>query len=53
VADCDETRARAGGELGFGGGPAHAGCRAVDAQEDEGWCPAGWAGLPDVGVAIC
>lgn len=52
VAYGDEARAGADGELGLGGGPADAGCGAVDAEEDECGLPAFGGGLPDVGVAV-
>ncbi|KFY74314.1 hypothetical protein V498_09990, partial [Pseudogymnoascus sp. VKM F-4517 (FW-2822)] len=52
VADGDDAGAGADGEFGFRGRPAHEGCGAVDAQEDEGGFVAAGGGLPDEGVAV-
>lgn len=52
VADGDDAGAGADGEFRFGGGPAHEGCGAVDAQQDEGGLVAVGGGLPDEGVAV-
>lgn len=52
VANGDDARAAADGELGLRGRPAHAGRGAVDAEQDERRLPAGGCGLPDVGVAV-
>ena len=52
VADGDDTRARADGELLLRRRPAHEGGGPVDAQEDERRFPAGGGGFPDVGVSV-
>ena len=52
VADGYEAGAGAGGEFGFGGGPADGCSGAVYAQEHESGFPACGGGFPDVGVAV-
>lgn len=53
VADSDGAGAATDCEFGLRGGPAHAGCRAVYAEEDKGRLPTLGRLLPDVGVAVC
>ena len=52
VADGDDAGAGADGEFGLGGGPAHEGRGAVDAQEDEGGLVSVRGRFPDEGVAV-
>lgn len=52
VAHSDYAGAGTNSKLRFVRRPADVCGRAVDAEENEGWFPAGWGGLPNEGIAV-